>query len=79
MFICHAISASCFGLCLADSGSHGVDILEDNDDVLEPGPKIAETAAEADSGLRTPHRELPEVPPDDMEGDHEYLEQDPLG
>ncbi|XP_059916058.1 scavenger receptor cysteine-rich type 1 protein M130, partial [Gadus macrocephalus] len=63
----------------ADSGSHGVDILEDNDDVLEPGPKIAGTAAEADSGLRTPHRELPEVPPDDMEGDHEYLEQDPLG
>ncbi|CAL8252844.1 unnamed protein product [Arctogadus glacialis] len=63
----------------ADSGSHGVDILEDNDDVLEPEPKIAETAAEADSGLRTPHRELPEVPPDDMEEDHEYLEQDPLG
>ncbi|CAL8278892.1 unnamed protein product [Boreogadus saida] len=63
----------------ADSGSPGVDILEDNDDVLEPEPKIAETAAEAGGGPRTPHRELPEVPPDDMEGDHDYLEQDPLG
>ena len=82
--VCCASSPWCSGLCLADSLSRGADVQEDYDDVSEPEPQAAQTPAGADSALRAPQRELPEVPPDDVEeGDYpeddDYLEQDPLG
>ncbi|CAL8369120.1 unnamed protein product [Lota lota] len=61
----------------ADNVSHGEDIQEDYDDVLVAECQVAEMSAEAYSGLRTPCRE--QVPMDDMEGDHDYLEQDHQG
>ncbi|KAK0148171.1 hypothetical protein N1851_012105 [Merluccius polli] len=66
----------------ADSVSYGADNHqpEDYDDVAAADQlHVPETVVEVHSGLRTPPRELPQVPTDDMEGVTYYLEPDNQG